>query len=50
MASGCLLLMTWFWPTVGVEKSLELTKESENNHKKQNYVYNFVLNNKIDTL
>ena len=49
MASGCLLLMTWFWPTVGVEKSLELTKESENNHKKQNYVYYFVLDNKIDT-
>lgn len=50
MASGCLLLMMWFWPTVGVEKSLELTKESKNNHKTQKYVHYFVLINKMDTV
>lgn len=46
MASRCLLLKMWSWPTVGVEKSLALTKESKNNHRKQKYVYYFVLNNK----
>ena len=50
MASRCLLLKMWSWPTVGVEKSLALTKESKNNHRKQKYVYYFVLNNKMDTL
>ena len=50
MASRCLLSTMWSWPTVGVEKSLELTKESKNNHRKQKYVYYFVLNNKMDTL
>ena len=50
MASRCLLLMMLSWPTVGVERSLELTKESKNNHRQQKYVYYFVFNNKIDTL
>lgn len=42
--------MMWSWPKVGVEKSLELTKEPKNNHKKQKYVNYFVLYNKMDTL